>query len=146
MHRGVDFAAPMGTPIYAAGNGTIEYASRKGGYGKYVRIRHNRNYKTAYAHMKGFARGIRKGRRVTQGQIIGYVGTTGRSTGPHLHYEILRSGRQLNPMRVRMPSGRKLKGKELARFQELRATLDHRYALLPKLAVTTTQHLSLIHI
>ena len=140
MHRGVDFAAPMGTPIYAAGNGTIEYASRKGGYGKYVRIRHNRNYKTAYAHMKGFARGIRRGRRVTQGQIIGYVGTTGRSTGPHLHYEILRSGRQLNPMRVRMPSGRKLKGKELARFQELRATLDHRYALLPKLAVATTQH------
>lgn len=132
MHRGVDFAAPRGTPIYAAGNGTIVYAGRKGGYGNYIRIRHNGNYQTAYAHMKGFARGMRQGRRVSQGQIIGYVGTTGRSTGPHLHYEVLRQGQQLNPLRVRMPSGRTLVAAELARFQGLRAALDQRYALLPK--------------
>ncbi len=137
MHRGVDFAAARGTPIYAAGNGTIDYAGRRGSFGNYIRIRHNGNYQTAYAHMKGFARGMRKGRRVSQGQVIGYVGTTGRSTGPHLHYEILRKGRQLNPMRVRMPSGRKLAGKELARFAGLRAKLDQRYAMLPKSPIKT---------
>lgn len=133
MHRGVDFAAPSGTPIYAAGNGTIVYAGRKGGYGNYIRIRHNGNYDTAYAHMNGFARGMRVGRRVNQGQVIGYVGTTGRSTGPHLHYEVLRQGQQVNPMRIRMPSGRTLAGAEMARFQGLRAALDQRYALLPRL-------------
>jgi murein DD-endopeptidase MepM/ murein hydrolase activator NlpD len=137
MHRGVDFAASRGTPIYAAGNGTIVHAGRKGSYGIYIRIRHNGNYQTAYAHMKGLARGMRKGRRVSQGQTIGYVGTTGRSTGPHLHYEILRKGRQLNPMRVRMPSGRKLKATELARFESQRRTLTQRYALLPKSPITT---------
>jgi murein DD-endopeptidase MepM/ murein hydrolase activator NlpD len=137
MHRGVDFAASRGTPIYAAGNGTIVHAGRKGSYGIYIRIRHNGDYHTAYAHMKGLARGMRKGRRVSQGQTIGYVGTTGRSTGPHLHYEILRKGRQLNPMRVRMPSGRKLKGTELARFENQRRTLTQRYALLPKSPITT---------
>jgi murein DD-endopeptidase MepM/ murein hydrolase activator NlpD len=133
MHRGVDFAAPSGTPIYAAGNGTIVYAGRKGGYGNYIRIRHNGNYDTAYAHMTGFARGMRVGRRVNQGQVIGYVGTTGRSTGPHLHYEVLRQGQQVNPMRIRMPSGRTLAGAEMKRFQGLRAALDQRYALLPRL-------------
>jgi murein DD-endopeptidase MepM/ murein hydrolase activator NlpD len=137
MHRGVDFAAARGTPIYAAGNGTIDYAGRKGSYGNYIRIRHNGNYQTAYAHMKGLARGMRKGRRVSQGQVIGYVGTTGRSTGPHLHYEILRKGKQLNPMRVRMPSGRKLAGKELARFTGLQAALDQRYAMLPSSPMAT---------
>jgi len=137
MHRGVDFAAPRGTPIYAAGNGTIDYAGRRGSYGNYIRIRHNANYMTAYAHMKGLARGMRKGRRVSQGQVIGYVGTTGRSTGPHLHYEILRGNKQVNPLRVRMPSGRTLKGEELARFEGLRAALDTRYALLPKSPVRT---------
>ncbi len=130
MHRGVDFAAPRGTPIYAAGNGAIDYAGRKGGYGVYIRIRHNGRYDTAYAHMKGLARGIRKGKRVRQGQTIGYVGSTGRSTGPHLHYEILRAGRQVNPLRVKMPSGRKLKGAELAHFQALRGDIDRTFAAL----------------
>lgn len=132
MHRGVDFAAPRGTPIYAAGNGIVEMAQRNGGYGKYVRIRHNGTYKTAYAHMSRYGRGIRKGKRVRQGQIIGYVGTTGRSTGNHLHYEILRNGRQCNPMRIKMPSGRKLIDKELMRYNARRKALDIRYASLPK--------------
>ncbi len=130
MHRGVDFAAPRGTPIYAAGNGTVTYAGRKGAYGKYIRIRHNGRYSTAYAHLNGFKRGIRKGRRVTQGQVIGYVGSTGRSTGPHLHYEVHINGRQANPLRLRLPSGRKLKGKELKRFTKLRAEFDGRLARL----------------
>ena len=131
MHRGVDFAAPRGTPVYAGGRGIIEVAGRNGAYGRYIRIRHNSTYKTAYGHLKGFARGIRKGRRVKQGQVIGYVGTTGRSTGPHLHYEILKNGRQMNPRRLNLPSGRKLRGKELARFQAARTILDMRHAANP---------------
>jgi murein DD-endopeptidase MepM/ murein hydrolase activator NlpD len=130
MHKGVDFAAPKGTPIYAAGNGSVEVAGRKGGYGKYVRIRHNGTYATAYAHMNGFAKGIRRGTRVKQGQVIGYVGTTGRSTGPHLHYEVLRDGRQMNPMKVKMPAGPKLKGKELERFLAHVAETDQQFAAL----------------
>ena len=126
MHKGLDFAAPRGTPIYAAGNGTVEHAGRNGAYGKYVRIRHNADYSTAYAHMKSIK--TRKGRRVKQGQVIGYVGTTGRSTGPHLHYEILRNKRQVNPFRVKMPSGRKLKGRELAAFQTARNAIRRQYA------------------
>ena len=128
MHKGLDFAAPRGTPIYAAGNGTVEYAGRKGAYGNFVLIRHNAEYTTAYGHMSRV--NTAKGRRVKQGQIIGYVGTTGRSTGPHLHYEIRRSGRQVNPFRVKMPSGRKLKGKELAAFQIVRTEIDRQYAQL----------------
>ena len=131
MHKGVDFAAPRGTPIYAAGRGIIELAQRNGGYGKYVRIRHNDIYKTAYAHMSRYGRNIRKGTRVRQGQIIGYVGTTGRSTGNHLHYEILRNGRKVNPMRIKMPSGRKLLGKDLARFHRHRKSLNSNYVSLP---------------
>lgn len=118
MHRGADFGAPRGTPIMAAGKGVIEYAGRNGAYGKYVRIRHNSDFKTAYAHMKGFAKGIHKGKRVRQGQIIGYVGSTGRSTGPHLHYEVLKHGRQINPHSVKLPAGRKLGGKMLSAFQK----------------------------
>ncbi len=140
MHRGVDFAAPRGTPIYAAGNGTITYAGHQGGYGKYIRIRHNGRYSTAYAHLHGFKRGIRKGRRVTQGQVIGYVGSTGRSTGPHLHYEIHVNGRQTNPLRLRLPSGRKLKGKELGRFAKIRAGLDGRLATLDLKPDTRVTH------
>ncbi len=117
VHRGLDFAAPRGTPVMAGGDGVVEMARRNGAYGKYVRIRHNSNYKTAYAHLKGYGRGIRSGKRVRQGQIIGYIGSTGRSTGPHLHYEILKGGRQINPLRLKLPTGRKLKGKSLARFQ-----------------------------
>lgn len=130
MHTGVDFAAPPGTPIFAAGDGVIDYAGRKGGYGKYIRIRHNSEYQTAYAHMKGFRKGMYKGKRVKQGQVIGYVGSTGRSTGPHLHYEIIRNGRHANPMRVRMPSGKKLKGTELEQFTIVKAEHDNRYAQL----------------
>ena len=131
MHRGVDFAAPRGTPVYAAGNGVIELARRNGTYGKYVRIRHNGNYKTAYAHLSRYRRGIRGGTRVRQGEIIGYVGSTGRSTGNHLHYEIIRNGRKLNPMRVNMPSGRKLRGLALKQFQSRRVAVDAKYASLP---------------
>ena len=118
MHRGLDFSAPRGTPIVAAGDGVIEVAGRNGAYGKYIRIRHNGTYKTAYAHMKSFARGMRAGKRVRQGQTIGYVGSTGRSTGPHLHYEVLRSGAQMNPRKLKLPTGQKLKGAELAQFEQ----------------------------
>ena len=124
MHKGLDFAAPRGTPIYAAGDGVIELAGRNGSYGKYVRIRHHSSYKTAYAHMKGFAKGVKKGKRVKQGQVIGYVGTTGRSTGPHLHYEVLRDNKQVNPRKIKLPAGEKLKGKDLKSFQVYRAEID----------------------
>ena len=130
LHTGTDFAAPRGTPIYAAGNGTVELAGRKGGYGLYVRIRHNGTYKTAYAHMSGIARGVRKGRKVQQGQVIGYVGTTGRSTGNHLHYEVLRNGRFINSRRMHLPSGKKLKGKDLEAFTALLETTDIQFAML----------------
>ncbi len=132
MHRGVDFAAARGTPIFAAGAGTVVYRARNGSYGNYIRIRHNSEYSTAYAHMSKFRGSVRKGSRVRQGQIIGYVGTTGRSTGPHLHYEILRRGRQTNPMRVKMPSGKQLKGKELAKFANARAATDFKLASIPR--------------
>ena len=134
MHRGVDFAAPRGTPVYAAGNGTISYAGRNGAYGNYCRIRHNAKYSTAYAHMKRLARDIRRGKRIKQGQIIGYVGTTGRSTGPHLHYEILRGGLRTTPMRVKMPSGRKLKDAELTRFQAMKTRIDELVRVSPMAA------------
>jgi len=124
MHRGVDFAAPRGTPIYAAGDGVVEVAGRNGGYGNYVRIRHNSTYSTAYAHMWHFAKSIRRGARVRQGQVIGYVGTTGRSTGPHLHYEVLVNHKQVNPMNVKLPSGEKLAGADLKAFQRRRAEID----------------------
>ena len=97
----------------------MESASRNGAYGKYLRIRHNGRYKTAYAHLSAFRRGIKRGTRVKQGQIVAYVGSTGRSTGPHLHYEILAGGRRINPFRLNLPTGRKLKGAELARFQRV---------------------------
>ena len=116
MHKGVDFAAPIGTPIYAGGNGVVEYMGYNGGYGKYIRIRHNNDYKTAYAHLSNYKKGISQGVRVNQGDIIGYVGSTGRSTGPHLHYEILFKNEQINPLNLKLPSGKILKGDELKRF------------------------------
>ena len=128
QHRGVDFAAPRGTPIYAAGDGAVEAAGWNGAYGKYVRVRHNSEYKTAYAHMSRIK--TRKGRRVRQGQVIGYVGTTGRSTGAHLHYEILKGNQRTNPLKVRMPSGRTLKGAELARLLETITKTDYQLAYL----------------
>jgi len=131
MHKGVDFAAPKGTPIYAGGNGVIEYAGYNGGYGKYIRIRHNNSYKTVYAHLSGFKKNISKGKRVNQGDIIGYVGSTGSSTGPHLHYEILFQNKQINPMKMKLPSGKILSGNELERFKdELKVIYaKHLYAL-----------------
>ncbi len=128
VHRGVDFGAPKGTPIYAAGDGMIEVAKWEGNYGRYVRMRHNQEIKTAYAHMSRIAKGIRKGKRVRQGQIIGFVGSTGLSTGPHLHYEVISKGRKTNPLSVKLPTGRHLKGKELKRFEAARANLDRRIA------------------
>ena len=133
LHAGTDFAAPTGTPIYAAGNGTIEMAQRNGGYGKYVRIRHANGYQTAYAHMSRYGRGIRKGVRVRQGQIIGYVGSTGRSTGPHLHYEVIRNGNKVNPQRIRVPTGRTLSGQQLAAFQEARTNINTLMAEAPSM-------------
>ncbi len=105
MHKGIDFAVPKGTPVLAAGSGHIEMAGWNGGYGRYIRIRHNSTYKTAYAHLSRIAASVRAGRAVQQGEVIGYVGSTGRSTGPHLHYEILVNNRQLNPLTVKLPSG-----------------------------------------
>jgi len=128
MHRGVDFAAARGTPIYAAGNGVVVKSGRNGAYGKFVMIRHNGRYTTAYAHMRAIHKSARRGNRVKQGQIIGYVGTTGRSTGQHLHYEILVGGRRSNPLKVKMPSGRKLKGRELETFLAARSRTDEAFA------------------
>ncbi len=124
MHRGLDFAAPRGTPIMAGGDGVIESIGRNGAYGRYIRLRHNSRYKTAYAHMRRYAKGMRRGKRVRQGQTIGYVGSSGRSTGPHLHYEVLVGNRQLNPLKIKLPTGEKLKGAELARFEALRRQVD----------------------
>jgi murein DD-endopeptidase MepM/ murein hydrolase activator NlpD len=117
LHRGVDFGAPRGTPVMAAGHGVIEKAAWYGGYGRYVRLKHANSYSTAYAHLSRFARGIRPGVRVRQGQVIGYVGSTGRSTGPHLHYEVMVKAKQINPMGVKLPTGRNLKGRDLAAFK-----------------------------
>ena len=118
MHKGVDFAAPTGTPIYAGGNGIVEYVGRNGGYGKYIRIRHNNGYKTAYAHLSNYRKGISKGVRVNQGEVIGYVGSTGNSTGPHLHYEIIYQNKHINPLKLKLPSGKILEGEELEKFKE----------------------------
>lgn len=117
MHKGVDFAAPTGTPIYAAGDGVVEKSGRNGGYGKYIRIRHNSKIKTAYAHMSRIKKSVKTGARVKQGQVIGYIGSTGRSTGPHLHYEVLLNGRQVNPRSVKLPVGEELSGKDKQKFK-----------------------------
>ena len=124
MHRGTDFAAPSGTPILAAGDGTVVRASRYGGYGNYIRIRHANGYETAYAHLSRYARGMRSGARVEQGDVIGFVGTTGRSTGPHLHYEVSLRGRQVNPMSLRVATGRTLSGRALDLFTIERDRID----------------------
>ena len=119
MHKGVDFAAPTGTPIFAAGNGVVEFAGKNGSYGNYIRIRHDSTYKTAYAHLNGFKKGIYGGVRVKQGDVIGFVGSTGRSTGPHLHYEIMVNGKQVNPATLKLPSGRKLDDQQLEDLKKL---------------------------
>lgn len=127
VHQGVDFGAPRGTPVYAAGDGTVVIAKWNGGYGRYVKIRHNANYQTAYAHLKRFANGIKNGVRVKQGQTIAYVGTTGRSTGPHLHYEVHVNRRAINPLALKLPSGQKLKGKELNAFVAARTAIKKQF-------------------
>ena len=124
MHTGVDWSAPLGTPIYASGNGTVEKVGWESGYGKYVRIRHTNGYQTAYGHMSAFARSMQPGTRVRQGQIIGFVGSTGLSTGPHLHYEVLVNSRFVDPMRIKLPRGRVLEGPVLANFENDRNGFD----------------------
>jgi len=123
-HKGVDFAASRGTPIKAAGDGTVLRADRYGSFGNYVKIRHANGYETAYAHLNGFARGIRKGKYVRQGDVIGYVGTTGRSTGPHLHYEVHLNGQAVNPQRLKIATGKKLEGAALTAFKAQRDAID----------------------
>jgi murein DD-endopeptidase MepM/ murein hydrolase activator NlpD len=124
MHTGVDWATSYGTPIFSSGNGIVEKVGPEGGYGKYVRIRHNNGYETAYGHMSAYAKGLEPGKRVRQGQVIGFVGSTGMSTGPHVHYEILVNGRFVDPMRVKLPRGRSLEGSLMANFEKERDRLD----------------------
>ena len=130
MHRGTDFAAPSGTPIMASGSGTITRARWCGGGGNCVKIRHNSTYETIYAHMKSFAKGIKEGKKVKQGQIIGYVGSTGMSTGPHLHYEVVVNGKKVNSQRLKLPSGKKLKGEARKDFELKRIKIDLKLAEL----------------
>ena len=124
MHRGTDFAAPSGTPIMASGSGTVTRARWCGGGGNCVKIKHNSTYETIYAHMKNFAKGIKEGRKVRQGQIIGYVGSTGLSTGPHLHYEVVVNGKKVNSQRLKLPSGKILKGDAREKFEMERIKID----------------------
>jgi murein DD-endopeptidase MepM/ murein hydrolase activator NlpD len=124
MHTGVDWATAYGTPIFASGNGVVEKVGWEGGYGKYVRLKHNNGYETAYGHMSAFAKGMEIGKRVRQGQVIGFVGSTGMSTGAHVHYEILVNGRFVDPMRIKLPRGRSLEGPIIASFEKERDRLD----------------------
>ena len=117
MHRGLDFAAPSGTPVFAAGDGIIEKAGWNGSYGRYIRIRHTGTYKTAYAHLSGINKNIRIGKRISQGKTIGYVGSSGRSTGPHLHYEVLKNNKQVNPMSIKLPAGKNIHKSNLINYQ-----------------------------
>ena len=124
MHTGTDFAAPSGTPIMASGDGKVTKAGWCGGGGNCVKIKHNSTYQTVYAHMSKFGRGIKKGARVKQGQIIGYVGSTGLSTGPHLHYEVIENGKKINSQKLKLPSGKILKGEERKKFEVSKIKID----------------------
>jgi murein DD-endopeptidase MepM/ murein hydrolase activator NlpD len=124
MHTGVDWATPYGTPIFASGNGVVATVGWEGGYGKYVKLKHNNGYETAYGHMSAYAKGLEVGKRVRQGQVIGFVGSTGQSTGAHVHYEILVNGRFVDPMRIKLPRGRSLEGQLMAGFEKERDRLD----------------------
>ena len=130
MHRGTDFAAPSGTPIMASGSGTVTRARWCGGGGNCVKIKHNSTYETIYAHMKSFAKGIKEGRKVKQGQVIGYVGSTGLSTGPHLHYEVVVNGKKVNSQKLKLPSGKILKGEARKEFEIERIKIDLRLSNL----------------
>lgn len=141
MHKGIDFGVPPGTPIQAAGDGSVEMAGPNGAYGNYVRLRHGNGFATAYAHMSRIAPGVHTGRRVMQGQVIGFVGSTGRSTGPHLHYEVLQGNAQVNPMSIKVPTGVKLAGKDFDRFQGHKRQVDLLMAQIPPathVAINTT--------
>jgi murein DD-endopeptidase MepM/ murein hydrolase activator NlpD len=138
MHTGVDWAAPTGTPIFAAGNGVVEKADWASGYGKFVLIRHNNGYETAYGHMTAFARNIEEGTKVRQGQVIGFIGSTGLSTGSHVHFEIRINGRFVDPMRVKLPRGRELQGPILASFERERERIDN---IMTRAPVRTAQNL-----
>jgi len=138
-HKGVDFAAPRGTPILAAGSGTVERANRYGSFGNYIRIRHTDGYKTAYAHLSKFARGVKAGARVKQDQVIGYVGTTGRSTGPHLHYEVHHHGKAINPRRLSQLSGKPLAKSQFPAFKALQAKIDDMRRAAPVLTAAPQQ-------
>ena len=130
LHRGIDFAAPAGTPIFAAGDGIVEKAGWNGSYGRYIRIRHTGTYKTAYAHLSGIHKRIKIGSRISQGKIIGYVGSSGRSTGAHLHYEVLRNDKQVNPMNIKLPAGKNLNKKYLSAFkQRIKQVLNQKLVL-----------------
>ena len=135
MHAGVDFGAPTGTPIRAASSGTVEVAGRHGAYGIAVKLQHNGNFETLYAHMSRLAKGLRPGARVNQGQIIGYVGATGRATGPHLHYEVRVNDRPVNPARIKSTGGRQLAGKDMTQFKQMK----NRVAEMMKSAPSATQ-------
>ena len=128
MHRGTDFAAPSGTPIMASGSGTVTRARWCGGGGNCVKIKHNSTYETVYAHMKAFAKGVKEGRKVKQGQIIGYVGSTGLSTGPHLHYEVIVNGKKVKSQKLKLPTGKILKGEARKIFELERIKTDLRMA------------------
>jgi murein DD-endopeptidase MepM/ murein hydrolase activator NlpD len=128
MHKGIDFGAPMGAPIFAAGNGVVQDIGFKNGYGRFILIRHNSQIGTAYAHMSRYAQNMYKGARVNQGQVIGYVGMSGRATGPHLHYEVRIAGKQINPMSVNLPTGRILEGKLLTAFKAGQVKVKQEFA------------------
>ena len=130
LHQGTDFAAPTGTPIMASGSGVVLRAQKYKGYGNYVSIKHNTTFTTAYGHMSKFGRGIKKGVRVSQGRIIGYVGSTGMSTGPHLHYEVIKNGKRINSQRLKLPSGKILNNEARNKFEVERIKIDVRLAEL----------------
>jgi murein DD-endopeptidase MepM/ murein hydrolase activator NlpD len=138
MHQGTDFAAPTGTPIYAAGSGQLERIGWQGGYGNAIMIRHNKEYQTLYGHMSGFAPGMHPGKRVQQGDIIGYVGSTGMSTGPHLHYEVHFNSKQIDPLSLKLPSRQRLTGQELARYLDYVKTVNTRFQGLARSGATGT--------
>lgn len=139
-HKGTDFAAPTGTPIKAAGDGVVEKASWYGGYGRYIRIRHDKKFKSAYAHLSRYARGIKAGKKVKQGQTIGYVGTSGRSSGPHLHYELLVYGKQVNAMKQKLPTGAKVKIKGLKSFKSMVAKYQKMWHDIGEARIADAKH------
>ena len=132
LHQGTDFAAARGAPIMASGNGVVEMAQKYKGYGNYILLKHNSTFKTAYAHLSKYGRGVRRGVRVTQGQIIGYVGSTGMSTGPHLHYEVIKNGKKINSQRLKLPTGKILNNEARNKFEVERIKIDVKLAELRK--------------